>query len=212
MAAPVALHGLVLALLLKQVPMRGGVGDNAADVGAGFAMPDVHPSEELLEAAVTRVLRVHGRGAAPGVLASARTRLDVAQAWCVSQVQLRVRLVGHADINQIAEQAQVPAAVLWPAFARTVAAGWLGSDGERLWLTDTGTQEIGTIIASWRAWLSGRLSAHTANESMTGPPWSSIRLGCRPGGATDRIPRGGWVPASTGRRPTAFEWVAAVRA
>jgi hypothetical protein len=78
---------------------------------------------------------------------------------------MRLRLVGHADINQIAEQIGVPAAVLWPAFARTITTGYLRSDGERLWLTDAGTEEITKIIASWRYWLDERLSAWTPEGS-----------------------------------------------
>src|SRR5581483_3131610 len=135
-AAPVAVLGFLLALMLKQVPMRSGVQESATDVGAGFAMPDPRASSDLIEATITRLLRSEGRGAAAGILAAANTKLDMAQSWCVSQVHMRLRLVGHADINQIAEQVNVPSAVLWPAFARTITTGYLRSDGERLWLTD----------------------------------------------------------------------------
>lgn len=164
-AAPVAVVGLLLALMLRQVPMRGGVQEAAGDVGAGFAMPDSRPSSDLIEATITRLLRTEGRGAAAGILAAANTRLDMAQSWCVSQVHMRLRLVGHADINQIAEQVNVPSAVLWPAFARTITTGYLRSDGERLWLTEAGEEEIAKIIASWRYWLDERLSAWTPEGS-----------------------------------------------
>jgi MFS family permease len=164
-AAPVALVGLLLALMLKQVPMRGGVQEAATDVGAGFAMPDARHSSDLIEATITRLLRSEGRGAAAGILAAAHTSLDMAQSWCVSQVHMRLRLVGHADINQIAEQVGVPSAVLWPAFARTITTGYLRSDGERLWLTDSGEREIAKIISSWRQWLDERLSAWTPQGS-----------------------------------------------
>ena len=85
----------------------------------------------------------------------------MAQSWCVSQVHMRLRLVGHADINQIAEQLRIPSAVLWPAFARTITTGYLSSDGERLWVTEAGEEEIAKITASWRYWLDERLSAWT---------------------------------------------------
>jgi hypothetical protein len=164
-AAPVAVAGVLLALMLKQVPMRGGVQEAATDVGAGFAMPDSRPSSDLIEATITRLQRSEGRGAAAGILAAAHTRLDMAQSWCVSQVHMRLRLVGHADINQIAEQVNVPSAVLWPAFARTITTGYLRSDGERLWLTEAGEEEIAKIIASWRYWLDERLSVWTPDGS-----------------------------------------------
>jgi hypothetical protein len=55
-AVPVALVGLVLALFLPEVPLRE-IGNAAADLGDGFAMPTAQSPEEMLETAIGRLLR-----------------------------------------------------------------------------------------------------------------------------------------------------------
>ena len=47
-AVPVALVGFVLALFLREVPLRD-IGNNAADLGDGFAMPTTQTPEDMLE-------------------------------------------------------------------------------------------------------------------------------------------------------------------
>ena len=47
-AAPVALLGFVVALFLREVPLRD-IDNSAADLGDGFAMPTTDTPEEMLE-------------------------------------------------------------------------------------------------------------------------------------------------------------------
>ncbi|WP_084215886.1 MDR family MFS transporter [Pseudonocardia spinosispora] len=155
---PVALLALVLSLFLKQIPMCDAVRAGATDVGAGFAMPDARASYELLEQAIARVLGKEGRAAAPGILAAAHTDLDVASAWCLTQVHLRIHLMGQATLAGIAEQFRVPGPVLWPAFARAVTLGYLTVDDARISLTMAGEREIHKVIDQWTAWLGAQLS------------------------------------------------------
>lgn len=157
-AVPAALLALVLGLFLRQAPLREVTRIGASDVGAGFAMPSSRQSSEQLELAVARVLRQEGAAAAPGLLASARTTLDISDAWCVHQVDLRTHLTGRAALGSIAGQVRVPSEVLWPAFARAVSAGYLRSDGDGLWLTASGATEIQKVAERWRAWLSTRVT------------------------------------------------------
>src|SRR5262249_35557162 len=56
-AIPVALIAFVVALFLKQVPMRGLTKPGATDLGHGFAMPDQRTAQEQLEGQVVRILR-----------------------------------------------------------------------------------------------------------------------------------------------------------
>jgi EmrB/QacA subfamily drug resistance transporter len=167
---PVALLALVLGLFLKQVPLRGAARAGATDVGGGFAMPDGRSSRQQLEVAVARVLRAEGPGAAPGILAAAHTTLDLAEMWCVQQVHVRLRITGEAGLTTIAEQVRVPGAVLWPAFARTIAAGYLRSDGERMWLTPAGDREMRKVTASVLAWLTGKLAGWAGDDRVGGSP------------------------------------------
>src|SRR6201999_334252 len=56
-AAPVAVVGFVLALMLKQVPLRNNAVSTAVDLGEGFAMPTTDSPDQLLENAVGRLIR-----------------------------------------------------------------------------------------------------------------------------------------------------------
>jgi len=56
-AAPVAVVGFVLALTLKQVPLRSNDVSIAADLGEGFAMPTTDSPDQLLENAVGRLIK-----------------------------------------------------------------------------------------------------------------------------------------------------------
>ncbi|MDT7749926.1 MAG: hypothetical protein QOD96_3588 [Pseudonocardiales bacterium] len=162
---PVALVALVLGLFLKQVPLRGVTRASAGDVGGGFAMPDGQSSREQLELAIARVFRRDGFASAPGILATARSTLDLAEMWCVNQVHVRIQVTGEARLTTIAEQVHVPAPVLWPAFARTISAGFLGSDGERMWLTPAGEREVQKVTESLLGWLTAQLSGFAADGS-----------------------------------------------
>ena len=162
---PVALVALVLALFLKQVPLRGTAASGANDVGGGFAMPEARSSRDLLELAIARLFRAQGPGAAPGILAGAHSTLDLAEMWCVNQVHVRLLVTGQARLTDIAEHFAVPAAVLWPAFARTISAGYLRSDGERMWLTPAGDGEVRKVTESLLGWLTVRLSGWTTDGS-----------------------------------------------
>lgn len=55
-AAPVAAVGFVLALFLREVPLRD-IHNSAVDIGDGFGMPSTDTPESLLENAIARMLR-----------------------------------------------------------------------------------------------------------------------------------------------------------
>jgi EmrB/QacA subfamily drug resistance transporter len=156
-AIPVILLALVLALFLRQVPLREPARAAATDVGSGFALAGPRESDEQLELAIARVMRREGPAAAPGVLAGAHTVLDTSNAWCLHQVDLWLHLTGRASLHGIASRVRVPAEVLWPAFARAVSAGYLRSDGDLLWLTASGATEIRKVSDGWIAWLRERV-------------------------------------------------------
>ncbi|BBY20494.1 hypothetical protein MSTO_06990 [Mycobacterium stomatepiae] len=60
-AAPVALLGFVLALFLREIPLRD-IHNSAVDLGDGFGMPTTDTPERLLENAIARMFRGDPRG------------------------------------------------------------------------------------------------------------------------------------------------------
>jgi EmrB/QacA subfamily drug resistance transporter len=173
-AAPVALVGLVLALLLKQVPMRGGAQDNAVDVGDGFAMAVPADPAESLGRVVSRLLRTHGRAAAPGVLADAG--LDPETAWCLASTGARSSTHHRAELSAIAAAHRLPPAVLRPAFGLMAARGLLQVHGDVLTLTDTGRDALDALVRAWRRWLAAQLvgwgPVHDAELEATLRTWA----------------------------------------
>ncbi|WP_433364982.1 MDR family MFS transporter [Actinoplanes sp. CA-142083] len=156
-AVPVALLAFVLALALKQVPLRESSAAGATDLGEGFGLLDSQSSEGELERAIARVLRREGRAAAPAVFADSGTTLDVAAAWTVGQIRLHGRGHRPVGVREIAHAHRMPAAVLEPAFAATVAQGYLRTEGDLLTLTGRGDEEFGKLAAAWKSWLRDRL-------------------------------------------------------
>ena len=156
-AVPVAAVAFLLALFLKQVPLRDASTAGAADLGEGFGLLDSQSSEGELERAIARVLRREGRAAAPGVVAGSGTALDKAAAWTVTQVHLRSQEHGTVGIPEIAHAHHIPAEVLDPAFAASVAQGYLRPDGNLLTLTSRGDEEFTKLADAWKSWLYDRL-------------------------------------------------------
>lgn len=157
-AVPVGLLAAVIALFLKQVPLRDTARAAATDLGEGFGMPESPDRTEQLERAVATVWRQKGNAAAPHVLASAGVDGGVGLAWCLSRVVLFAEHYGQARVSDIAEHYHLPPQVLWPAFQRYVADGYLGAVDGTVALTPRGTAEYDRIATAWRQWLSGELS------------------------------------------------------
>ena len=68
-AIPVPLVAFVLALFLKQVPLRGTARETAPDVGEGFGMPEGSDANQQLQLAIARLIRHKGRTELPRVRA-----------------------------------------------------------------------------------------------------------------------------------------------
>src|SRR4051812_8766895 len=68
-AVPVPIVALVLALFLKQVPLRGTARETASEVGEGFGMPESSDANQQLQMAIGRLLWRKGRTELPRVRA-----------------------------------------------------------------------------------------------------------------------------------------------
>jgi EmrB/QacA subfamily drug resistance transporter len=165
-AVPVALVGLVVALFLPEVPLRE-IGNAAADLGDGFAMPTAQSPEEMLETAIGRLLR-----GGPGMrLRSIAMRpdcpLDVAELWALLRINRYQRAFGRARITDIGDQLGIPYEVLEPTFDRLVRGGYAQRDVDRLSLTPSGARQVDFITTLIREWIVDKL---TRSPSFQGRP------------------------------------------
>jgi EmrB/QacA subfamily drug resistance transporter len=156
-AAPVAAVGFVLALFLREVPLRV-IGNAAADMGDGFAMPTAQTPDELLEAAIGRMLQ-----GAPGmrlrsIAMRPDCRLDVAGLWAVLRIHRYTRMFGTARLTDIGDDLGVPYEVLEPVFDGVVRAGYAARDIDRLWLTPAGVQQVEFVSNLIRDWIIDKLT------------------------------------------------------
>ncbi|WP_406502204.1 MDR family MFS transporter [Streptomyces sp. NBC_00500] len=151
---PVALLGFVVALFLKQVQLRDSARMGSTDMGEGFASPSTADSQRLLEASVGKIIGTTEMDTARRIVTGSNTRLDMAGAWAVMQVELLTRLVGHANLGLIATRRHLPPEVLVPVFDRMVEEGYLTRHGSLFSHTEAGEREARVLSDAWGTWLA----------------------------------------------------------
>ncbi|WP_027341637.1 MDR family MFS transporter [Hamadaea tsunoensis] len=156
-AVPVAILAVVLALFLREVPLRDTARAAAGDLDDGFAAPRSPDRVPILEKAISRVWRAKGPAAAPRIVADSGSSLDTAQAWCVAHVALFEQHHGGARVSTIARSHDLPDAILEPSIRGCVAVGYLVRQDDDLTLTPAGQAEFDRIAAAWGEWLHGEL-------------------------------------------------------
>ncbi|MFI6638215.1 MDR family MFS transporter [Streptomyces sp. NPDC050504] len=166
---PVAVVGFVVALFLKQVKLRDSAREASTDMGEGFAQPTPGDSRELLERAVGRQMRRVGVDTARQIVAGSDTRLDVAGAWAVMQVELYTRMVGYASLGLIAGRRRMPPEVLVPVFERMVDEGYLSREGQFYAHTAAGAREAEAVGAAWARWLHRQIEEDRGEAGASGP-------------------------------------------
>ncbi|OAR23084.1 MFS transporter [Streptomyces sp. ERV7] len=154
---PVAAAGFLVALFLKQVELRDTARSSSTDMGEGFAQPSTGDSQKVLELSVAKIVRSTGMDTARHIVTRSDSRLDIAGAWAVMQVELFTRMVGHASLGLIASRRHVPPEVLVPVFQRMVDEGFLTREATYFSLTEGGSREVDAISASWSDWLNEQL-------------------------------------------------------
>ncbi|WP_183063891.1 MDR family MFS transporter [Streptomyces sp. gCLA4] len=156
---PVAVFGFVVALFLKQVKLRDTARAGSTDMGDGFGSPATASgdSAKLLELAVGKLVRNMGADTARAIVESSDTRLDIAGAWTVMQVELMTRTIGYSSIGLVAGRRSLPPEVLLPVFDRMVEEGFLCREGSFFSLTPAGQREADVISAAWAQWLGDQL-------------------------------------------------------
>ncbi|GAA3563182.1 MDR family MFS transporter [Amycolatopsis ultiminotia] len=156
-AAPVGLLAFVLALFLKEVPLRDTSRAAAPDLGDGFAMPEAREHDRELERAIATLFFRERRKAAPAIAARAGSELDHGGLWCLVQVHLRERTGRPATLTAIGAHYGVPPQVFEPAFARLELTGHLAYRHGRFALTGSGREECVKLVHAWRDWIAERL-------------------------------------------------------
>jgi EmrB/QacA subfamily drug resistance transporter len=164
---PVAALGFVIALFLKQVQLRDSARMGSTDMGEGFASPHDANAQRVLEAAVGKIIGSTDLDTARRIIIGSDTRLDVAGAWAVMQVELFTRLVGHASLGLIAARRRMPPEVLLPVFDRMVDEGYLTRDDSLLSHTGAGAREADVIGRAWATWLEDRVEQDIGRPSDT---------------------------------------------
>jgi EmrB/QacA subfamily drug resistance transporter len=156
-AVPVALVGLVLALFLPEVPLRE-MGNAAADLGDGFAMPTAQSPEEMLETAIGRLLRGEPGMRLRSIAMRPDCPLDVAELWALLRINRYQGAFGRARITGIGDQLGIPYEVLEPTFDRLVRGGYAQRDVDRLSLTPSGARQVDFVTTLIREWIVDKLS------------------------------------------------------
>jgi len=155
-AAPVALVGLVLALFLREVPLRD-IHNSAVDLGDGFGMPNQETPERLLENAIARMMRGEPGMRLRSIAMRPDCRLDVAGLWGVLRLYRFGQMYGTARLTDIADHYGLPFEVLEPVFARLTAAGYVRREGDQMWLTQAGSQQVDYVHSLLLAWIADKL-------------------------------------------------------
>src|ERR1700758_2109657 len=156
-AVPVALVGFVLALFLPEVPLRE-IGNNAADLGDGFAMPTTQSSEDMMETAIGRLLRGEPGMRLRSIAMRPDCQLDVAELWAMLRINRSQQAFGIARITDIGGQLGIPYEVLEPTFDRLVRGGFAQREVDRLWLTPPGARQVDFVTTLIREWIVDKLS------------------------------------------------------
>jgi hypothetical protein len=135
--------------------------------GEAFAVPTSRTPDEVLEAAIGRLLQ-----AAPGmrlrsIAMRPDCRLDVAQLWAVLQIHRNAQVFGRARLSDIGDQFRLPYEVIQPAFDRLVHDGYATREVDDLWLTPSGVREVDFITTLIREWIVDKL---TRSPTFEGRP------------------------------------------
>lgn len=165
-AAPVALVGFVLALFLREVPLRD-IHNSAVDLGDGFGMPSTDTPERLLENAIMRMLRGDPGVRLRSIALRPDCQLDVAGLWGLLRINRYGQFFGTARLTDIGDHLRVPFEVLEPTFARLVAGGYAVRDGDEMWLTPAGVQQVNYVYSLLLGWIVDKLSR---SASFAGRP------------------------------------------
>jgi EmrB/QacA subfamily drug resistance transporter len=166
-AVPIAVVGFVVALFLKEVPLREMDAVSATDLGEGFGMPSTETPDQILEVAVGRMFRDSPDVRLRSLAGRPGCDLDVVNLWALVQIYRQNQVFGSATLPEIGKRLRVPFEVLEPTFDNLVHRGYVlrsgGQDG-RLWLTQAGVKEVDAASSAIVAKIVDKLARSPAFE------------------------------------------------
>jgi hypothetical protein len=128
------------------------------DLGDAFGMPTTETPEQMLENAIARMLRGETGMRLRSIAMRPDCRLDVAGLWGVLRINRYTQMYGAARLTDIADYLRIPFEVLEPTFSHLAADGYAQGDGERMWLTPVGAQQVAYVHSLLVAWLVDKLA------------------------------------------------------
>jgi hypothetical protein len=178
-AVPIAVVGFVVALFLKEVPLREMDAVSATDLGEGFGMPSTETPDQILEVAVGRMFRDSPDVRLRSLAGRPGCDLDVANLWALVQIYRQNQVFGSATLPEIGKRVRVPFEMLEPTFDNLVDRGYVlrsggqersdsgnVTDGQngRLWLTQRGVKEVDAASSAIVAKIVDKLARSPAFE------------------------------------------------
>lgn len=157
-AAPVAAVAFLVALFLREVPLRDTARAAANGVGDNFAEPRTWDSKRELEKLVALVVAKERRDPTPDVLTSGEVPLTHAQAWLLVRVFRQGVRHGYATLDRVAGDTGVPAGVFEPVARQLQTRGYLTEEAGHYYFSPAGTDVFTRLVDAWRDWLLARLT------------------------------------------------------
>lgn len=157
-ATPIGILSFVVALFLKEVPLRDSTKAVAAG-STGFSEPGSGDSRQELEKVVAAVWRKRKADPGPAILARSGVPLTHAQGWMLVQVYRHSVDDGSATLHELAERTQVPAGIFEPTARQLVDMGYLAEAEGHFRFTGFGTETFGRLVTAWRVWLLESLAS-----------------------------------------------------
>ncbi|HET7075752.1 MAG TPA: MFS transporter, partial [Mycobacterium sp.] len=120
----------------------------------------------LLENAIARMLRGDPGVRLRSIAMRPDCQLDVAGLWGVLRINRYTRMNGTARITDIGDYLRIPFEVLEPTFSSLVAAGYAQRDGEAMYLTPAGAQQVDYVYSLLLAWFVDKLAGSPGFEGQ----------------------------------------------
>jgi hypothetical protein len=127
-------------------------------LGDGFGMPSTDMPERMLENAIARMLRGDPGVRLRSIAMRPDCRLDVAGLWGVMRIYRFGQMYATARLTDIGNSMRIPFEVLEPTFGRLVAGGFVQRDGDSMWLTPAGEQQIDYVYSLLLGWIVDKLA------------------------------------------------------
>jgi hypothetical protein len=151
-AAPIGILSFIVALFLKEVPLRDATKAIAAS-NSGFSEPGSGDSRQELEKVVAAVWSRRKADPGPAILARSGVPLTHAQGWMIVQIYRNSVDDGDATLQEMADQTSVPAGIFEPTAQQLVDAGYLNEADGHYRFTGLGTDTFTKVVGAWRVWL-----------------------------------------------------------